>query len=188
MEVEKLAGVRGNTDLRFRFHVVEGAGLPGTAIGVTQNPGRIRTLYVDTNCEGAPWLRLEWDEHDKVKTKLLAANISHEQKKRGAFFLLDAFDEDPDPKIREQGKALYAEHDLRRRQGQTVGEFPEEWLPKRVRDLRALKKSTAVHWAPPPYAATEASADDDAPLGEVVAETTRAMTPLVSEPAKKAGK
>lgn len=148
MDVSKNIGARGaETPLRFRFFVVEG--------DKCNNPGRIRTIQMDTNGGGQPWLRPVWREvQGGVKAELQEIHIAPEMKKLGAFFLLDAYDEDPNPKIREQGKAIFLEHDRLKTAGEVVKPFEiahAEWLPTKVRELQAKTKKSSVPWEPPAF-------------------------------------
>jgi hypothetical protein len=147
MDIEKSIGTRDiGMDPRFVLHVVEGE--------ADQQPGKIRTLRFDVGGGGQGWLNLEWAKDGQgVTTGLRAANIAHEHRKNGAFFLVEAYADDPNPLKREKGRALWEEWSARMENPNTkvgTAAFPDEWLPQKVLDLRKIKKADQVAWKAPP--------------------------------------
>ena len=142
MRVDKKVGVRADTGLRFKFFVVEGEG--------NNTPGRIRTIRLDTNGGGEPWLACEWEVSQGRKVRLRAVRIASDMEIKGAHFLQDAYASDSDERKRDDGWRLFGDHQDRMAKGQNVGAFPEEWLPTKVLALRAKVEAAEIEWTPPP--------------------------------------
>lgn len=143
MRVEQRFSLRGNEPARFCVHVVEGE--------LCQTPGRIRTLYIDTNTSCDHWIMPEWGPGEAGRSRgiLRAVHIATEAEKKGAFFLLDAYDQDPNEETRTKGKRLWLDYCARKRKGEPVGDFGTAWLPQRVKDLASGSAKKAEPWTPP---------------------------------------
>lgn len=116
---------------RFYVHVVQGLG--------EKNPGKLKTLRFDANLEPSDWLTIKWREYQERRVGIDGIALTPERQERGTFFILDAYDEDPDERKRTIGKDLWIKwSDLVERK-QNPGPFPEEWLPQRVLDMAKAK-------------------------------------------------
>lgn len=126
---------------RFCVHVVDG---PGEA-----TPGRLRTLRFDYNCEAADWLKIEWVTSGGRRVGIDSIDLAGRAQKAGSFFLSEAFDADPDPEIRTEGKRLFEDWAKRVEDKQKVESFPDEWMPKRVLEARKAAKEKAKPYKVP---------------------------------------
>jgi hypothetical protein len=124
---------------RFCVHVVQGAG--------EKNPGKLKTLRFDDNLEPSDWIKIHWIERQERRVGIEGITLAPTRAKRGSFFMLDAYDEDPDERKRTEGKALFQKWAALLEARQNPGPFPEEWLPQKVLDL-AKHKPEPVFQAP----------------------------------------
>lgn len=128
---------------RFHVHVIDGPGEP--------TPGRLRTIRFDYNCEAADWLKIEWIVSNGRRTGIKSIDLTGDHQEKGSFFLLDAFKQEPNERKRTEGVKLFEEWARRAESGEKVEEFPLEWLPARVAEVRKTVKDTTKPWRVPPF-------------------------------------
>lgn len=126
---------------RFCVHVVDGPG--------EESPGRLRTLRFDYNADASEWLAVQWVTNGGRRTGIKAVNLTGEHEERGSFFVADAFDQDPDPEIRTEGKRHFEEWAQRASLREKVEPFPDEWMPARVLEARKAGKAKDKKWSVP---------------------------------------
>lgn len=128
---------------RFCVHVVDGPG--------EESPGRLRTVRFDYNADASEWLSIQWITNGGRRTGIKAVNLTGEHEERGSFFVLEAFDRDPDERKRTEGKALFEEWARRAGNRERVEPFPDEWMPERVLKAREAGKDKDKKWRVPRY-------------------------------------
>lgn len=126
---------------RFCVHVIDGPG--------EETPGRLRTLRFDYNADASEWLMVQWVTNGGRRTGIKSVNLTGEHIDRGSFFVLEAFDQDPDEAVRTEGKRHFEEWARRAGNREKVEAFPEEWLPKRVLEARKAGKDKDKKWRVP---------------------------------------